>query len=196
MKKIIALMAIIGIVFSSCNGKYTIAKRKYNKGFYVSKSGSTSTKPAISHAKAAKITAPEEKIETVVIAKAEEKTIAIAPLKIVAQPAVHHKTPSISNSSQGSAIASTSKSTYANTKEIKPIKVDHANVNSAQERKGDSNLIVMIILALFPILCLIAVYMHDSGITLNFWIDLLLHLTIIGEIIFALLVVLDIIDLA
>lgn len=195
MKKIIALLAIVGIIFSSCNGKYIIAKRKYNKGFYVSKSGNSTTKPAVAQSKAVKVNAPAEKIETIVVAKTEEKAIEITPFKAIAAKSVD-QSPSVKTPAESPAIASTSKNTYSNSKEIKPIKVDSKKTTSSQERKGDSNLIVMIILALFPILCLIAVYMHDSGITLNFWIDLLLHLTVIGEIIFALLVVLDVIDLA
>lgn len=195
MKKIIALLAIVGIIFSSCNGKYIIAKRKYNKGFYVSKSGSNSTKPAVAQLKAVKVNAPAEKIETVVIAKSEEKKIEITPLKTIAAKSID-QAPSSKTSSKNPALASTSKNSLSTSKEVKPIKVNSKKTTSSQERKGDSNLVVMIILALFPILCLIAVYMHDSGITLNFWIDLLLHLTIIGEVIFALLVVLDVIDLA
>ena len=63
-------------------------------------------------------------------------------------------------------------------------------------RDSDTNLIVLVILALFPILCLIAVYLHDGkNITTNFWVTLLLHLLIYVECIFAVLVVLDIINL-
>lgn len=64
-------------------------------------------------------------------------------------------------------------------------------------KPSDNDKIIQIILALFPVLCLIAIYLHDGKkITINFIIDLILHITFIGEIIFALLVVLDIINLA
>lgn len=193
MKKTIAILAVIGIIFSSCNGKYTIAKRKYNKGFYVSKSSTNSTKPGVAQSKPVKINTQEEKIETVVVAK----SIEIAPLKTITPPVSNEINSYVKSPSHGPAIASISKNNYSNTKEIKSLKVEHTKTTvKSNLRKGDSNLIVMVILSLFPILCLIAVYMHDSGITLNFWIDLLLHLTLIGEIIFALLVVLDVIDLA
>ncbi len=65
-----------------------------------------------------------------------------------------------------------------------------------EQRKGDANIVVMVILALFPLLCLIAVYLHDGGVTRNFWITLILHLTIVGAMIYALLVVLDVVDFA
>ena len=62
---------------------------------------------------------------------------------------------------------------------------------------SDNDKLIQVILALFPVLCLIAIYLHDGKkITINFIIDLILHITFIGEILFALLVVLDIINLA
>lgn len=61
----------------------------------------------------------------------------------------------------------------------------------------DTELLILVILSLFPFLALIAVFMKDgNNITTNFWIDLLLHFTVIGYIIFALLVVFDIINLS
>jgi hypothetical protein len=40
-------------------------------------------------------------------------------------------------------------------------------------------------------------YLKDGEeITMNFWVDLILHLTVVGYLIFALLVVFDIVNLA
>jgi hypothetical protein len=51
-------------------------------------------------------------------------------------------------------------------------------------------------MAFFPILCLIAVYLYDGQeLTTNFWVDLILHLTIIGAMVFAVLVVLGLVSL-
>lgn len=63
---------------------------------------------------------------------------------------------------------------------------------------GDTYLIIEIILCFFPFINLIAMYLKDGKrITLNFWIDLLLDiLFILPGIIFALLVVLDVVNLA
>lgn len=63
--------------------------------------------------------------------------------------------------------------------------------------KTDDNVnILYLIMAFFPILCLIAVYLYDGQeITTNFWVDLILHLTIIGAMVFAVLVVLGIVSL-
>ncbi len=58
-------------------------------------------------------------------------------------------------------------------------------------------LIVEIIFCFIPILSLIAMYLKDGkSITLNFWVDLILYITFIGWIIFGLLVVLDVVNLA
>lgn len=69
--------------------------------------------------------------------------------------------------------------------------------NNKSKGRSDSNFIVMVILCFFDFINLIPVYFHDSKkITLNFWITLLLDFTYIGGVIFALLVVFDIVSLA
>ncbi|MCX8080957.1 MAG: hypothetical protein N3F09_06965 [Bacteroidia bacterium] len=69
----------------------------------------------------------------------------------------------------------------------------HANHN--KKDNSDEMLIVLVILSLFPILSLIAIYLKDGKkITLNFWICLLLHFLFLYWL-FALLRVLDIINL-
>ena len=91
--------------------------------------------------------------------------------------------------------ASAKKTITQVVKVIKPVGVSTAS----QPGKGspDNNLIILIILCFLWWLNLIAVYLHDGKkITLNFWITLLLDFTLIGGIIFSLLVVLDIINLA
>ena len=64
------------------------------------------------------------------------------------------------------------------------------------ESSGGVALLILIILCLFPLINLIPVYITDGGITLNFWITLILNLTYIGAVIFSLLVVLGIVSLA
>lgn len=72
------------------------------------------------------------------------------------------------------------------------------STTSISSQKSNDDKIIQVILALFPILCLIAVYLHDGKkATTNFWVDLILHLLfLLPAVIFALLVVLDIINLA
>lgn len=81
-------------------------------------------------------------------------------------------------------------------KEVRKTVFKEVKNNLFKKKSGDVN-IIHVILALFPILCLIGIYLHQGeNITNDFWLDLVLHLTVIGEIIYALLVVLDIVTIA
>ena len=73
--------------------------------------------------------------------------------------------------------------------------IQRTNAGSGSSASGGM-LVLMIILCLFPFINLIPVYMHDGGITLNFWITLILDiLGALPGIIFSLLVVLDVVSL-
>lgn len=197
MKKLIAFVAILGIAFSSCNGKYTIAKRKYNKGFYIAKSGNNNTKPSLAP-RAASVVVAEEKVESVVVAKTIEAPVTIAaiePVKEVVSKEMKAQASPAQHSHKTAPVASTAKNNYAPASEIKPLEFNRSILNAAKG-KGDGNLVLMIILCFLWWLNLIAVYMHDGGVTTNFWITLLLDFTLIGGVIFSLLVVLDVVDLS
>jgi thiol:disulfide interchange protein len=63
-------------------------------------------------------------------------------------------------------------------------------------KTDDSVNILYLIMAIFPFLCLIAVYLYDGQeLTTNFWVDLILHLTVLGAMVFAVLVVLGMVSL-
>lgn len=93
------------------------------------------------------------------------------------------------------------------TVENQPVKVEKEAVKSSKKAKknatsnsnnaaGGATLALLVILCLFPLINLIPVYITDGGITLNFWVTLILNLTYIGAVIFSLLVVLGVISLA
>jgi len=189
MKKLIPFLAL-AILISSCGNKMTLLKRHYTKGYYVQNSKSPDK---ISSVKTLEVSTNKMKPIEVSFVKETQPPILAASLKI--------ENRSISSKSYQCglrAIASVKNYPVYKTGTPSVQKSDSFPVRSSMESKkdGDGNLIVMVILACFPILCLIAVYLHDNGITTNFWIDLLLHLTFIGEIIFALLVVLDVVNFA
>jgi hypothetical protein len=63
-------------------------------------------------------------------------------------------------------------------------------------KTDDSVNVLYLIMAIFPFLCLIAVYLYDGQeLTTNFWVDLILHLTVLGAMVFAVLVVLGMVSL-
>ncbi|MBI2722435.1 MAG: hypothetical protein HYX39_09690 [Bacteroidetes bacterium] len=196
---ILPLLAVV--LLGSCANKFSLVKRKYNKGYYLDMAGKTS-KPENKQEKIAtltpkKVTKISDNLESI----AEIKTSAIKTLPLVNQSQVKASgavaKETIKNPS-APLTASAHKTLFTNPVHFKAAALKHAD-NKTSAAKGDSdvNTLVLVILALFPILSLFAVYLHDGKkITLNFWITLLLHLTIIGYAIFAVLVVLDIINLA
>lgn len=201
MKKLALLLAIAGIALSSCNSSYTVAKRKYNKGFYVNRSTGNKTKNQdVAQQKTNK---QADLLKTEVVLPTINTEVAVIETEIINQPVKSFitqdqpkNTKSVNNNESPQTLASANSNYVAKHVNFKKIDISKAENKTTNKKDSDTDLIIQIILALFPILCLIAVYLHDGkSITLNFWIDLLLHLTFIGEIIFAILVVLDVVDL-
>ena len=193
MKTNSILLLLSVFLLASCAGKYSVMKRRYNKGFYVSASGNAKSQdvktPKATVRNLAKVSAAEPAPivnEAVVLASAQPaetmKGKAVAHKATVTRPSKSHAAPVLAGRPAVKDIAPVLQQAR---KEMK------AHKTSAD---ADTNKILLIILALFPILSLIAVYLHDGGVTINFWITLLLHLVFLYWL-FALLVVLDVIDL-
>lgn len=194
-KIILPILAIL--ILGSCANKFSLVKRKYNKGYYLDLSKNAVSKKSETE-KIATLT--PKKIESVSqnnpSTAVEIKSSPIKTLPIMASLAtVESKKHTVQPITANHLTASGKKQPTKSNISIKPLVLKS---NDSKSGKGsDTNLLILIILSLFPILCLIAIYLHDGKkITLNFWIDLLLHLTFILEIVFAILVVLDIINLA
>ncbi len=186
------------ILLSSCANKFSLQKRKYSKGFYFASAKNNSKKDEsvkVSHLKAKPVstTLTDEKIvKTDFIPSTEtiEPFVKITPGTEKQFPKLTQSNPAI--------VASVNKDVIQTEKTFKNVALKSEFKNSLIPAKGssDTNLIIMIILCLFIFINLIPVYLHDGkSITLNFWITLLLDFTFIGGIIFALLVVLDVVDL-
>ncbi len=194
MKKIITLLSVLLIV-TSCSNKFSLQKRKYNKGFYFASNHSKSNQSNTANQKTQVLNSKSysqvklEQQELEIVTPNIETTLATT---LPNHKSVKTKSNLSKVTKDDYSIASSNTKQLQLEKLIKPIALP-------KSKKGgsDTNIIVLVILSLFPILCLIAVFLKDGkSITLNFWIDLLLHLTFIGEIIFALLVVLDVVNLA
>lgn len=177
MKKLTLLLAIIGIVFSSCNGKYTIAKRKYNKGFYVSRNTGTTTKPEAVDKNTVSKTKTQEVIETEVVAKKESNALSIVPTATSEQSVKSMESKALITKSENPKVTSTllaSKAPIsAPEKSFKKIDI---NKNAATAKKGSDHEILLIILCIF--IPPLAVFIFEDSITTNFWVDLIL--TILG----------------
>lgn len=197
-KFIYPLVAII--LLSSCASKFSMQKRKYNKGFYFASSKGNKSKSNEATQLAVKPSSLKSKpvVNLPLESRAAEPEIAYTPTHENTSLKVNTTiTTKLSHTSQNALVASAINKPVVTNHSYKKLSDNQVNLIKSSKKSGGANIIVLVILSLFPILCLIAVYLHDGkSITLNFWIDLLLHLTFIGMIIFALLVVLDVVNLA
>jgi nitrous oxide reductase len=204
MKKIgsiLSVVVLVGILLSSCaSQKNGLAiKRKYNKGYYIAhnhKKNNESVKENNTD-KVVKVT--ESKKLNVVEAELPPVKTILSVVNSENLPVA--KAEKINDVKHNTVIIDTKNATASTVTE--KTKTVHKEVNiekeSAKSSSGssDSQLILLVILSIFPFLALLAMYLKDGKqVTLNFWVDLILHLTFIGYIIFALLVVFDVVNLA
>ncbi len=203
-------LAII-IVLSSCgSSNMVVLKRKYNTGYYVDFNNKSKNTSAIASVKQQEnksiISEPKETSEIVEtgtpeanqqnvdypVTASNDKSIYIA--SSYKAKAIELAKPIIVPSKELN-LASANKSKFSIKKALK---INHAVKKSVSKRNTDDLFILEVILCFFPFINLIAIYLKDGKqITANFWIDLILDLLFFFPgIIFALLVVLDIISLA
>jgi cobalamin biosynthesis Mg chelatase CobN len=202
INKLAFLVAVISIYSCGTTTDFTVVKRKYNPGFNLSFG------KKVNHVEPT----AAEKQEQVVAENKNEKTTPVTESFVEPTAASSESTSSLK---QATFAAGTEKTITAHTQKtaspsnhnlVKAIALKKASKAIAKlEKKAKSSssedisneTILLIILSLFPILALIAMYLKDGKkITNNFWIDLVLHLTIVGYAVFAVLVVLDVINLA
>lgn len=188
------------LLLSSCAGT-GLMKRRYTKGYYVSHSKSTKqpavqetvplTKAAVQAAPQRENVTPANDITTAPVLAPMVKAIPVSELAKAEQ-----RYASAKNSPAALASAKSEPLVKASDN-FRPLVMPSTAMNT--QRTGDSSkveLLIMVILCLFPFINLIPVYLHDKGVTLNFWLTLILDFTLIGGVIFALLVILDIVNLA
>ncbi|MBA3665321.1 MAG: hypothetical protein H0W61_14075 [Bacteroidetes bacterium] len=199
MIKKITLSILAIILLGSCANKFSLVKRKYNKGYHFAMSKGHSNSKESQAGSVETAVALNSKKSVMPSEKNEKELMSVAPIKTTQFAQNSKKT---SEPKQKGVTASAEKKPVSENKSFRSItKEQMSSLKNGLSKagKGDAggNLILMVILCLFPFICLIPVYLHDGKkVTLNFWITLLLHLTFIGYIIFALLVVLDVVNLA
>lgn len=228
MKTTLKLLALITILtITSCGVKDVVMKRKYNKGYYVdiNNNKQKARKNNIVEQSTLTVTTnnQEEKFSTDITEQQEAQTTNadLTASTDETHPYIKAKTPinfSAKKNQKNTAVKSQTKvdnivvKENFKTKLVKRI-VGKKIKSTANNNSGSANTILLVILSLFPILCLIAIYIKDGNrTTTNFWVDFLLHFlflipALLGiwgigisfflpAIIFALLVVLNVINLA
>lgn len=157
MRTLYIPLLIIAVIASSCQGKFTIAKRKYNKGFYVSTGKApkrTNEKTANTNNHSKQSPAIDEEIVNAepLISKSlitESKNTVVA-----AESYVHEKQSSKRETNKPSHALTASKDriySYAQ-KQFKPFEINPKNNTSAPKGKSsnsDAKLILCVIIALF-----------------------------------------------
>jgi hypothetical protein len=200
MKNKIILPLIAIIFLSSCANKFSLTKRKYTKGYYFASSkNNSSSKSEVDHKNGVVKNLQTKKVDLVVEPISNPEIISTNNN----QPIIIANTPIKTNVNKhaGSNLTASAdpKNNIAVKTAIKPVANKKDNVTNSQNKGGDAdlNLVIMVILCLFPFINLIPVYLHDGKkFTLNFLITLLLDFTWILGVIYALLVIFDVVDLA
>lgn len=200
MKNLLLLLSVAAIFASSCSSKIGIAKRKYGKGYYVAVSHKPKTQNQMVSTLKKENSSSTETVARVVVNKSEEvlKTNEAQPL--VAKAKHDFIQPNVERESSRQIVAQASvqtEKTFEKSSVIKPLSSSVLNKVSASKKADDTNTILLVILCLFWWLNLVAVYLHQGKkITTDFWITLVLDLTIILGIIYSILVVLDVLSFA
>jgi nitrous oxide reductase len=204
MKKIgsiLSVVVLVGILLSSCaSQKNGLAiKRKYNKGYYIAhnhkknnesvKENNTDKVVKVTESKKLNVVEAELPPVKTILSVVNSENLPVAKAEKINE--VKHNTVIIdSKNATASTVTEKTKTVH------KEVNIEKKSAKSSSG-SSDSQLILLVILSLFPFLALLAMYLKDGKqVTLNFWVDLILHLTFIGYIIFALLVVFDVVNLA
>jgi hypothetical protein len=206
----IVVFVLLAALSSCVSNNVSVVKRRYNSGYYVNIHSPKKDKTVVIQKNKLLDTKVENSIvhQTVVPSNIESKT------ELVQVGESCSESPKIKSITNKKLYASSNKLEVKEAKEIlKSVQfsqqknrlkhnstiVKNKKINTLQAQKKSSDdlpTVALVVLALFPFISLIAMVLHDGDITLNFWVNLLLHLTVIGYAIFGVLVVLDIIDLS
>lgn len=203
----IAVLAIVTLFASCATTDVSIVKRKYNNGYYVDINNHKKVTLSNSDKKEIAETKTEQNKATVINSTTVTESFVIDAPKtntdnaLTASTAKTLQSPLAKTSTKSVTKNNDVQLSYNNTKA--PLKTTlnaYSKIKKAAKTKGgfaSDQTILLVILSLFPILALVAMYMKDGNrVTANFWVDLLLHFTVIGYAIFAILVVLDVFSLA
>jgi len=211
MKTTLNLLALSVVLFlSACStsDNFSAMKRKYRPGYYVEFGGNKKAQPAIDNNKETPVTSNHKKEETATaetLVNTEKKETTTYPLTASNSDKAYIVPTSRDHGSKLTATAKkvSKEQSQASVKSSKFEKIIANKLTKKIKRERSSSndddtlLIIEIILCFFPFINLIAIFLKDGKqITMNFWIDLILDfLFFLPGIVFALLVVLDVINL-
>jgi len=195
MKNLLFLISAVAIIASSCSSKIGISKRKYGKGYYVSVSHKPKSVNNTQNIKQSVKLIPEA-VAQVRVNKSEEIPV-ITEKQAFNQLPIKTNQKNIKNSDKTTQASATKISHIQNNTLVSTLSTASLNKLNSSNKAEDTNTILLVILCLFWWLNLIAVYLHQGKkITTDFWITLILDLTIILGVVYSILVVLDVLSFA
>jgi hypothetical protein len=206
LAKLGLLVAIVSMYSCGTSSDFSIFQRKYNPGYNFSLGKKTNAVLGNKAVSNTKVELAEEETPVMITPVAEslitESNDAVAATNNSENNTLINEV--VSKEIQQQVVASSEKmSTPTKHSLVQKLAIKKAEKTIAKFEKKvlteeiSNETILLIILSLFPLLALIAMYLKDGKrITTNFWVDLILHLTVVGYAVFAVLVVLDVINLA
>jgi|JI7StandDraft_1071085.scaffolds.fasta_scaffold13718_6 hypothetical protein len=201
------LLSLATLLFmASCSTKIELVKRKYGKGYYVAVTKKApAVKPNDSKVALAKKQVETPSVPVATIPAPNEVPTLSEPQKV--QNTFQQEVKTEAKETSGKVTELNQNLVKTGNKEvlekgfsfktIKAIKAAKSVLKSGKAAADDTNTILLVILCILWWLNLVAVYLHDGRkFTKNFWITLVLDFTVIGGIVFSILVILDIINFA
>ncbi len=197
MKKLRSVSMFIAaiMILASCNSSVSIAKRKYNSGYYVSVSkhphANEKVSPVVSKPSVALVTVVEDQTVTASVENVAETNS--APIETVSA-----NNTTVKNVAQKQHIKNNIKvadkliGKIADKQQKRAAKklINHFKNSGTEHSTDDVSLVLLVILCF--LLPPVAVFLHEGGINNKFWISLLLTIFFfIPGIIYALYVVLS-----
>lgn len=175
MKSRIILLGVIVALLSSCAGKFSVIKRRYNKGFYVAAANGHNKNKHQAQPEQTRYKAQQETNEDKIVTQVVSESRAT----------VFTRTDEPAQKPEKKLTATTARKLLhtAKTVEFKPLQENLKSIQQEREHSragadADTNTILLIILAIF--IPPLAVYLKDKAVSKWFWIVLIL--SIIGGI--------------
>jgi uncharacterized membrane protein YqaE (UPF0057 family) len=194
------IFSLIAVIFlSSCANKFSLTKRKYTKGYYFASSKNNSSGKKENEQKEVVAKHLSKKNSALPVESSSAIEIKNEPVIAFTNVEMHAVKYVATKKSTSNIIASAkAKEQFTSKPQIKAVAKEQP-LNKELQKKGssDANFVLMVILCFFPFINLIPVYLHDGKkVTLNFIITLILDFTWVLGVVYALLVILDVVDLA
>ena len=198
MLKNIVYFLVLSFLVSACRSKVLIVKRTYSKGYYFSIAKPKGRSNTFIKRNPNSITETVALMGSTAVYKRDPNPCEKRPEQLFVQISKKERQHS-KNETDQNQVALMDNIKFNASPVFKPLTKSQPLIVKKETIKKSgkgARKFWLAILCLFPVICLIPVYIHDEKkVTMNFWLTLLLHFTLLGYVIFALLIVFNVVDL-